>query len=179
MADQIFDGLREAVALAHTIPGVSLELTMVVAGQQLLVSDRCLGAQLTPCQLRAALLAAPDDTTSGCFTAMIERVEIRTGIHHVGGGLYECAAHDGRHERWFATSLCPARIITLLETCAVDDGDGELGVLLKHDEALGVCAVCVMSTADRRHHVLDELAVDLLASVLVDELIGDTPAGRR
>lgn len=154
-------------------------MTMVVAGQRLLVSDRCLGAHMTPCQLRAALLAAPEDTTSGCFTAMIERVDVRTGIHHVGGGLYECASTDGRHERWFATSLDPMRIIALLETCAVDDGDDELGVLLKHDEALGVCVVCVMSTADRRHHALDELAVDLLASVLVDELIDETPAERR
>ena len=50
------DTIRLATALAHTVPGVVLELRCC-NDDVLTVAHRRLDAQLDPCQLRAALLA--------------------------------------------------------------------------------------------------------------------------
>jgi len=158
--------LFELACLAHSIPGVSLRIA-TPGGDDLLVSASCLGADLDPCRLRAALLAArPCD--AAWFTP--ERVEVVSGLVHLGGGLYQRSHPQAAAERWFVVALPHERILHLI--AGIDDrATDEFDVTLRPDPELGLCAVRVHAAERAQVAQLDDVAFAVLATCLVDELI--------
>lgn len=165
------DELRELACLAHTIPGVTLRV-ICQAGNELLVSYACLGADLDPCQLRAALLA-DDAHTPGRLAAGITQIEIVAGVASLGGGLYQRTHPGAASERWFVTTLATNAVQELVQGFP---DTGGLRAVIKPDPELGVNAVCVGADRDTSASVLDELAVAILGAVLVDELAASLAA---
>lgn len=156
--------LVELACLAHTVPGVTLRVWNA-AGRDVLVSRGCLGADLDPCQLRAALLAG--------HGAGITRVEVVGGVTPLGGGLYQRHHPGAADERWFVTSLTPEEVIPVL---ADQDGPDAVSVVIRPDPALGTCAVCVSAERGTPALALDEAAVRVVGAVLVGELLAPLAA---
>lgn len=164
------DSIREAACLAHTIPGVALRIPLS-SGQHLLVSHVCLGADLTPCQLRSALIVGRTHDLR-LLTDQITGAEVTSGLLHLGGGLYE-RGWDGLDERWFTSTMDPALLAEELRACP---DCGPFDVIVKPDSELGVSAVCVRAipgspaaTGDRA--ALDATAWKALSACIVAELI--------
>lgn len=167
-------GLRMAACLAHTVPGVSLVLTCG-HGNEILVSYSCLGAQLDPCQLRAGLLC-PGVPGVPRLADVVVRVDVANGLLDLGGGLYERSHPGAASERWFATSLDHALVVDLLRAAPADLPDDAIGVTVKPDLGLGVCAVCIRCDDPAYHDRLDEVAVWALSTCMVAELLAEIPA---
>jgi hypothetical protein len=163
--------LREAVCLAHSVPGVSLRLVMA-SGARILVSHGCLGATLDPCRLRSVLLAQTADAATA--TRSVRQIEIVGGVVHLGGGLFQRSTADD--ERWFVTSLPHEAIVEIARRCPTDGtiGGPSIAVSVKPDAGLGLCAVRVRDERTDHETTLDATATWLLATCLVDELIADT-----
>lgn len=160
--------VREAACLAHSIPGVTLRL-VCQGGEEVLVSYACLGADLDPCQLRAALMAelAHPARGSGRLARAVMRIEIVAGLCALGAGLYRrSGGPDGSDERWFVTSLPPGSIPALLDDCPVASV-AQFDVVVRPDPDLGLCAVGVSGPAAD----LDEAAVWALGRIAVAELL--------
>lgn len=161
--------LREAAALAHTVPGVTLRLHCR-SGAELLVSYSCLGADLDPCRLRATLLHA---RATGCarLESAVARVELVAGLRPLGAGLYERHAPDA-DERWFVTTLPADRVAE-----ALADGPDQLHTVIKPDPQLGVQTVCLRPRPELAPTlapgVLDEGAVWAVAAVLIAQLAAE------
>jgi len=151
--------LSELACLAHTVPGVTLRLWSV-GGQELLVSYACLGADLDPCRLRAALLAG--------HGVGVERIEIVAGVAPLGGGVYQRTHPGAAAERWFVSSLDAGTLAAALAACRDVPG---FRTVVKPDPELGVSAVCVVAEPGLSAGELDEVAVELLGTVLVEELL--------
>lgn len=170
------DRLREATSLAHTVPGVSLRLT-TSSGHQLLVSHDCLGADLTPCQLRGASIASAVDPAMERFIASVVAVDFATGITHVGGGLHERCHPGAANERWFVTTLDDRAIADVLSGCPFEDADSDsLGVLIKPDLEMGVSVVRATGDVSDNALMLDDFAAWLMGAVAVEELLAVTAA---
>jgi hypothetical protein len=164
--------IRLATALAHTVPGVLVELTCS-NGERLTVGYGVLGTQATPCQVRTALLV---DAGPGAprLVEAVTGVEIVKGLDHLGGGLYQrggTGPHPG--ERWFATTLAHDHVERLLAAAPVDLPHDTCSVGLSPDPELGITTVRV---AARAHDAttttaqLDEVAFWVLSACLVTEL---------
>lgn len=164
------DHLREAACLAHTVPGTTLRLVTAV-GQSLLVSRHCLGADLSPCQLRSMLLCR----TGEHLAVAVTRIDLVAGLAHVGGGIHARHGVGGIDERWFVTTLRHEHVEALLATCPVV-GTEHLDVSLAPDLELGLCAVRL--AADAHDPVLDEAALWSMAACLTDELVSDVMTGQ-
>ena len=95
--------LREAIVLAHTVPGAVLRLVthrgeVTVGGPD---------HDLSPCDLRQAYLVGCPGRRD-CFP-VVREVELGGVVRELGGGLYEAWAPDlASVQRWFVTSLFPA-----------------------------------------------------------------------
>lgn len=164
------DCIRLATCLAHTVAGVTIELTCC-NGEHLVVAHHRLDAHFTPCELRTALLA---DMRPGVprFADVVTAATITAGLRHVGGGLYERHSERGA-ERWFATLLDDQQLDDLLASNPFDLPDHAVDVRLLPDAALGVTAVCVVCDDDVALR-LDEIASWALAACMVAELISET-----
>lgn len=170
MHEPSIDRLREAACLAHTVTGVTFRLHVEV-GRALLVSRHCLGADLDPCQFRAAMASRTGEHLAGAVTD----IELVAGLVHLGGGLYRRTGEGGRDERWFVTRLHHERIVQLLGDCPVPPPESDLlDVVIKPDTELGLCAVRLAS--HQPDLVLDHVAMWTLSSCVVDELLGDVAA---
>lgn len=168
--------VREAACLAHTIPGVTLHVG-VASNHTLLVSYLCLGADLTPCQLRSALIVGRTHDLRP-LTDAIRGAEIASGLIDLGGGLYQ-RLHDGADERWFTSTLEPHLLAEELRACP-DAGPFE--VVIKPDVDLGVSAVRVAAAAGTPPHDagdLDTTAWRVLCACIVAELIHSVDPARR
>lgn len=153
--------LRELTCLTHAVPGVTVRL-WTADGRDVLVSAACLGADLDPCRLRAAVLAGRH--------VGIERIELVSGIAPLGGGLFQRDHPGAASQRWFVSTLDAHRIATTAAACPAADG---CRTVIKPDPELGQCAVCVAADAAVPTAVLDEAALRVLAAVLVEELLDD------
>lgn len=169
--------LREAVCLAHAVPGVTLRLRSHT-GDELLVSYVCLGADLDPCHVRQAL-AHPATPAARQLLARVQRVEFVAGLRPLGAGLYQ-RRHAGVTERWFVTTLAPEQA-----AAALADGPPGFHSTIKPDRLLGVHAVCLRrDPADRREPpagaaaaaALDDAAVRALSALLTAELTAELAA---
>lgn len=162
--------LRLAVALAHSVPGVVLNLTCA-NGEHVTVAAGLLGTHLTPCELRGALLAPPEPGLPRLVDA-ITCVEVAGGVDHLGLGLYARGPAGPGSERWFVTTLTHPQIGELLSRAPADLPHAACGVRLAPDRDLGVTAVRVTatSTACAAAGGLDEVAYWALSTCLVAEL---------
>lgn len=167
MHHRAIDRLREAACLAHTVPGTTLRLRADV-GRSLLVSRHCLGADLDPCQFRAAM----STPTGEHLAATVTGIDLVAGLVDLGGGLYRRSGEHGVEERWFLTRLPHDQIVQVLGECPVPPPRSDLlDVVIKPDPELGLCAVRLASP--RADLVLDEVALWTWSGCLVEELLVD------
>ena len=162
------DTIRLAAALAHTVPGVVLELRCC-NDDVLTVAHRRLDAQLDPCQLRAALLAVRRAGRPHLSDAL-EAVAVRGALEDLGGGLFRCV-RDAGEERWFASLLDPSTIEEELADLEVGVPDGAMRVGLCPDSDLGVTAVRLVVSDPLWSHRLDEVGFTALATCMVAETL--------
>ncbi|MAT07028.1 MAG: hypothetical protein CL424_18495 [Acidimicrobiaceae bacterium] len=164
----------ELACLAHAVPGVSLRL-IASSGDELLVSASCLGAELDPCRLRAALAT---DRTGMRIALTTERVEVVSGLVHVGGGLYQRTHPQGAGERWFVVASNPDRLVHLIASIHLDGpAADEVEVTVGPDSLLGLCAVRIRAASDAAVARLDDLAFTVLAACVVDEFVTSLTTG--
>ena len=168
----VIRSLHMAAALAHTAPGVVLRL--VCHGEQLAVGYGRLGPHLTPCQLRAALVAGGRPGVPR-LAETITDVDIVSGLDHLGGGLYGSGNGAAGRQRWFATALPHQTIVALAAARPVDVADALCGVNVLPDAELGVCTVRLVGAPEIAHR-LDEIAYWLLSQCLVAELLASVDA---
>jgi hypothetical protein len=135
-----------------------------------------LDAQLTPCQLRCALLAGPDPGPGPGLPRLVDAitaVEVGAGLDHLGGGLYGRGNGAVGSERWFVSTLTHDEIARLIAAPPQDLAHEECGVTLTPDAELATTTVRVASsaTAPPAHPArLDEVAFWVLSACLVGEL---------
>lgn len=165
--------IRIAAALAHAIPGVTLEVRCrsdVRDDERLLVAHHRLDAHLDPCQFRRVLLAG---STTGlpAVAARIDRVELRCGVDDLGAGVYGRTGDDGP-ERWFATTLLPDAVNEVFDACDLDIAHEAIGARILPDSCLGVTVVCLTANDVWHRYRLDEVAAWSVAACMVEELVG-------
>jgi hypothetical protein len=161
------DRIRLAACLAHTAPGVTVELSCC-NDEHLIVAHHRLDAHFSPCELRTALIAE-DQPGVPRFAEVVADAEITAGLHHCGGGLYERRG-DQTAERWFATLLDHEAVYVILGPHQFDLPHDAVDVRLLPDVQLGVTAVRI--TCDAVHAgYLDEVASWALAACMVGELL--------
>jgi hypothetical protein len=159
--------VRIAVALAHSIPGVRLQVTLR-DGSTVLVGAGCLGA-LTPCQFRAAIV---DRDRGQVLLEAIESVAVSGGLADLGGGLYERGGANGdQTERWFASTLAPDAIADALTGSIAGIPDDAFETVLRPDPELGAGTVCLRAIHPALDHRLDDVAHWALSRCLVAELL--------
>lgn len=174
----VFDRILHAVALAHQVPGVTLELRLRDGGHMVVASHR-LDADLDPCGLRAALITARrrlKDTASGTSgpagpVGAIEDVTISGGLVDLGGGLHQRHAADGTDERWFSTTLEYRDVGRLLAMCPPHLPHEDVSVRLTPDSALGVTVVKITADDPSAASSLDGAAFWAIAACMVEELL--------
>ncbi|GIU85864.1 MAG: hypothetical protein KatS3mg009_0379 [Acidimicrobiia bacterium] len=144
-----FTRLRMAVAVAHSVPGLSLEVrfgdgTGIRAG-----AHGGTATELGICELRGMILAGhcpPWPVLAERVTAL--RLDGPGVVDH-GGGLYGRAVpgRPGGRECWFATVLAPATVRDLLAGCPVADAE-HVDANLRVDGGLGVVTVVCRAGPD-------------------------------
>jgi hypothetical protein len=161
------DHIRLATCLAHTAPGVTLEL-VCSNEERLIVAHHRLDAHFSPCELRTALLTESQPGMPQ-FADVVTEAAITFGLHHLGGGLYERRG-DLPAERWFATLLDHEHVVEVFTSNPFDLPDHAVDVRLLPDPELGVTAVRLACNGDFVGRV-DEVASWALAACMVAELI--------
>jgi hypothetical protein len=154
--------------LAHTVPGVSLQLALH-SGERLLVSRSQVTADMDPCQLRATLIAAGRPGWPRLHEE-VAGIEVVRGVHELGGGLYQPTHPAERHARWFLTLLDAQVVQQAAARCPVGLDHDDLEVSIRPDSELAVCAVRCADRGGGRDR-LDEVATWLLSACLADELV--------
>jgi hypothetical protein len=163
--------LHLAAALAHTVPGVALRLDRAsrpplhVAHQSFVDGS---SAALSPCELR--VLLAPDRRPAVVEQLELVGVEIVAGLVHLGGGVYARGHGPLGGERWFASTLCEARIVELFARDPFEISEHALDVRVVPDDLLGITVVCITATRPRWFGLLDEIAHWAVSECLVGEL---------
>jgi hypothetical protein len=164
--------LRLALALAHNLPGGAIELATAGRPSLRAAHGPPGTADLTPCELRAALLARACPFWPG-VAARLSRIAVSgDGVRDLGGDLF-ARSTVVESQRWFATFLAPTTVQHLLQDCPVDM-PVPVDASLRPDIELGVVVV-VLSTpahrADVREADLDEAARWASAACFVQELL--------
>jgi hypothetical protein len=167
--DGAAESLRIAAALAHSIPGVTLELRCG-NDDSLVVAYHRLDAHFDPCQFRRAVLA-PSSVGIPCLVDALTGVELRFGVDDLGAGLYGRTGDDG-DERWFATTLGPDGVNEVFEHCDLDIAEQAMTARILPDSCLGVTVVCLTVNERSLAHRLDEVAAWSVGACLVAELTG-------
>lgn len=160
--------VRLAVALAHSIPGVRLQVSLRDA-TTVLVGAGCLGA-LTPCQFRSAIL---DPERGATLLDAIDQTEIAGGLADLGGGLY-ARGTGASSERWFATTLMPAAVGEALSDHPAGVPGDAFETILRADPELSAGAVGLKALHPSHLGRLDEVAHWALTRCLVAELLAAT-----
>lgn len=163
------DRLRSIACLAHTLPGITLVATTQTAGRFVIGRNR-LDALMSPCQLRAALVAPIRPGVPSIHDTIV-RCDVIGGAIDLGGGLYQPTHPGSTGERWFTTVLPFEVVIDAAERCPLDVPDDALDVVVTPDPDLGTCAVRISATHPRPVPQIDEAAFWLLAACAVDELV--------
>lgn len=162
--------IRLAVALAHSIPGVRLHVSLR-DGTTVLVGAGLVGA-LTPCQFRAAVL---EPVRGQVLMDAVAEVDVVGGVVDLGGALY--ARGDARgSERWFASTLTPAAVGEALSDSPDGIPDDAFETLLRPDPELGAGAIGLRALHPAFMGRLDEVAHWALTRCLVAELVAEAAA---
>ena len=163
--------VRLGLALAHSWPGGAITLH-AGPGRALRAAAGRVDADLTPCELRTALLAQACPLWTG-LTARVTDVHVEGGgVVDLGGGLYARTGADGPHtaERWFATFLAPATVHRVLDECPLAMAE-QLGASLRPDPDLGVVVIVLSTTNVAMHATLDDAARWASAACFTQELL--------
>lgn len=160
--------VRLATGLAHTVPGLALDLRLR-SGFDVTVAHQRLDAQLTPCQLRTALLAP---RLPGRYHTLdsIAGVAVAGGALHLGGGVYARGHSPLGGERWFATTLSHDAVVAALASDPFELPELSIEVRVLPDPPLGVSVVRARALQPRWFGVLDEVAHWAVTECLVGEL---------
>jgi hypothetical protein len=158
--------LRQLVVLAHAVPGA--ELRLHAQGGEVLAVGRHPAADLTPCQVRHALLSSASSGHPDCFSALAD-VHVGGSLRDVGGGFCHQSTRGGP-QRWFATCLHPEDVARIAG--GIDHGLPkraiECGVIA--DVEVGATAVRVRPSSARFEPELERIARALYSACLVEEL---------
>jgi hypothetical protein len=161
------ESLRIAAALAHSIPGVTLDVRCG-NDDSLVVAFHRLDAHLDPCQFRRAVLAPPSIGVPALADSLIA-ADLRFGVDDLGAGLYGRVGDEG-DERWFATTLGVQGVNEVFERCEFDIAEQAMSARILPDSCLGVTVVCLTVNHPACAHRLDEVAAWSVAACMVAEL---------
>jgi hypothetical protein len=162
--------LRLAIALAHALPGGTLELR-TDDGRVLRAShgqdDR---ADLTPCELRAALLSRACPLWPTVAARLVDVGVTGAGLVDLGGGLYGRYCRHGAEQRWFATLLAPNTVRRILDECPLEMPE-VIDAALRPDVELGVVVAVLSTDIPVMGALLDEAGRWVSASCYTQELL--------
>ncbi len=98
-------------------------------------------------------------------------------LQHLGGGVYRRVVDDVE-QRWIATVLPPETVAELLDLCGpTGTPDDAMHACLKPDCDLAVTCVVITANSGEFRHLLDEIAANASAVILVEELMRSTRQG--
>lgn len=162
--------VREAIVLAHTVPGAELRL---VTDRGELAVGRGHDHDVSPCDLRQAFLVGTAPGRRDCFPA-VRDLRLGGSLADVGGGLFEAWAPDlSSVHRWFVTSLFPGDIVELAEDWG-DDGDLPDDVVradVATDAAFGLSSVRLSAADGDRRGLLDHVSRRFVERCIAEELV--------
>jgi hypothetical protein len=179
------DGVRSAACLAHSMPGITLDVT-TIGGDRFAVSRHRLDALMDPCQFRAALVsprgargerAGAGRDGEARFHDAITGCEVVGGAVDLGGGLYQSTHPTRDDERWFTTCVSASDVTGLAARCPIPHDGVEL--VVGPDTELRVCAVRCVAPRPRPVPQLEEVAFWLLSACLADELVASVASSVR
>ncbi|MCU1359580.1 MAG: hypothetical protein JWN99_869 [Ilumatobacteraceae bacterium] len=159
--------VRIGAALAHSIPGVTLEL-QCFDGDVMIVAHHRLDAHLDPCELRRAVVAGGHPALP-VLGDMVVAVRLRFGVDDLGAGVFGRVGDHG-DERWFATTLGPCAVNEVFEHCELDIADQAIAARIVPDGCLGVTVVCLTVNDPLAARRLDEVAAWAVGACMVGEL---------
>jgi hypothetical protein len=151
--------LRIAAALAHTVPGVTLQVTWCDDTTTLVSAH---GNGLRPCELRH-LVSGAVRFRPGAFVGGMADVAVAGGLADLGSGVYATGCRQGVPVRWLSAFLHPQTVKEIAEDCP--HATDQLEVSIHPDQDLGVTVVAI------RTHGGDMAALDLTAAWLNTELL--------
>lgn len=167
---------REAVALAHVVPGAELVVRMT--------NGRVLRFRsgppeegpslMSPCAVRMVLLCA--ERSSRNALSDVAAIEVTGSLRHDVAGLYAFAVSEAT-QWWFATSLTPDLVGRIIESCDPDIPDDAMNARVCGDVQLGMSAVSIRANHPAFEHRSNELAHWCMAQCMVAELTEPTPIG--
>jgi hypothetical protein len=165
------DDLRWAVAVAHSVPSVSLEVRFDSGG--VVRTGHGDDQALFPiCQFRQAAI---EDLLSGGRRWAHGVASLRFsafGLLDLGLGLYADRGCGGER-RWFATFLDPAAVTAVLKDFPRDE---QVGATVKGDSQLGVTLVVFETLHPSRSMQLNHVARTAVERCLVEELLAPSGA---
>lgn len=167
MATIRLDELRLASALAHTAPGVTLELSTDV-GREFVVAYHRTDAALDPCRLRGLVASARRGEPAPLLERLVG-IRVAQGPEDLGGGIFRSI--DGVVEqRWIPTLVPHETVLEVLAGCPIDPPGDALHVRVAVDTELATTMLCLTAAHRLWEWRLDELAVWAQSACLVAEL---------
>lgn len=161
--------LRLSAALAHAVPGAELHLVGAFGDAVVVASHP--GADLTACQFRAILLASHTAVQVDAV-ARIRAVRFDGAVREVGGGVLRTGTMCGSEQRWVATTLPWRTVVEMLDELQPTGlPDEAFHANVKPDSVLGVVTIAITSRDRRFHAVLDQVAEDVAARLMTEELV--------
>ena len=171
--------IRFAVALAHSLPAVTLAVEFG-PGSTLTVS-RCRPADLDPCHFRSIVVRDLDELGLPGPPRLVDaitRIRLTSGPEHLGGGVYRYRDRRGE-QRWFLTELDRQQVSDLLADCPVEGSDAGVTATTRADDRLGITAVRLEAAHPAAVLDLDRVAWWAVQAVLVAELVAECRAACR
>lgn len=160
------DRLRLAAALAHRVPGTTLELRC--ANGSLVTVGPEPEHDLDPCHFRRVVVGSsfPGAADLSSYLSAIRLL----GAADLGGGLHGTVS-DQRADCWFATLLRPERVRELLDARSAGLPEDQFEGGLAIDRQLAVTVVRLSGVDRDFNELLTRLARPALSACLVDEVI--------
>lgn len=159
---------REAVALAHVVPGSELTVTMSSGRVLHFRSDRPSEGLhlLSPCTIRMVLVCSQQSPRD--VLADVSEIALGGCLRHDEAGLFSRPGFDGT-EWWFATSMAPDRVGEIVESCDVDLPDEAMNARVCGDSQLGMSAVSIRAN----HPAFEDHSRDIARWCLVQCMVAE------
>lgn len=163
--------IRGASALVHAVPGAAMEVALP-CGATMVVGHHP-AADVSPCEWRRFLLEARDPGLSSVRTHFRVRT-IGGALVPISGGVF--ADRGDPAVRWLCTELDARSSATALRHASGDGFDvvsDAVSATVRPDPHLGVTVVGVRIDAPCRRDRLDDVAIAVLAELMVTELAAE------
>lgn len=166
--------LRLATALTHTVPGATMHI-VCHSGRHVHVGVHP-GADLDACAMRKVVIASGRPEVRD-YSEHVADIAVSGALQHLGGGVYR-RVFDDIEQRWLTTVLTPETVAELLDLCGpAGTPDDAMHACLKPDCDLAVTCVVITANCHEHQHLLDEIAANASAAILVEELMWSTRQG--